>query len=117
MASRQVTINVSPAQSPRTFGPVDVPERFSQIEFRFGNWPQANRTLGVVFEISADGGTTWANFGGMNPTPGNRSVGRDGTTDAVVRFEIPDEMENVSLRAIATAAGGQVSSLVTITAT
>lgn len=116
MAARQFTINLSPAQGPRDFGPMDLPDRFDQLEFRFGNWPQAGRTLAVQFFVSIDGGATWQDLGSMNPTPGARGIGRDGTTDASVLLGLPDT-RNVSIKATAVAAGGVVSSLLTITAT
>lgn len=116
MASRQFTINLSAAQSPREFGPMAIPDRFDQLEFRFGNWAQANRTLAVQFFVSTDGEATWQSLGAMNPTPGARGVGRDGTTDASVVLSLPNT-QNVSVKASATAAGGVVSSLLTITAT
>lgn len=99
----------------RPFGPVSIPDGSNRFECRIGNWAQANRTLQLDFEMSLDGGQTWQYAGGMNATPGARSVGRDGTTDASCVLGMPP-VNGRQLRGTTTVVGGSISTLLTISA-
>lgn len=101
----------------QVYGPVAFANNLDVVDVRFSNWLQADRTLAVVVEMSFDGGVTWQRAGSMNPTPGARPVGRDGTTDC--SFMIFGSVGvNRQIRATVTVAGsGPISTQMTIRTT
>jgi hypothetical protein len=108
--------NVSIAVGTRTFGPVNIPDGLTGINIRFTNWPQATRTVAVLFEVSVDGGP-FQQFFNMNPFPGGRSIGRDGTADSAAFVGPLPTGVNRQARAITTVVGGTVVTTITITST
>jgi hypothetical protein len=108
--------NVSIPVGDRTFGPVDIPDGLTGISIRFSNWPQAARTLAVLFEVSVDGGP-FEQFFNMNPFGGGRSVGRDGTADSSAFVGPLPVGANRRGQATTTVVGGTVTTTITITST
>lgn len=108
--------NVSIPVGARTFGPVAIPDGLTGINIRFSNWPQATRTLAVLFEVSVNGGP-FQQFFGMNPFPGGRPVGRDGTTDSTAFVGPLPEGISRRCQATTTVVGGTVTTTITITST
>jgi hypothetical protein len=115
MASNQFPLSLTPAQSPRTFGPVNVPDNLTKVVVRIPTWPQADRFLQAEIDVSYDGGANWQDLVTQNPWPGGTTtVGKDGTTDSSVSVNMQPGT-NRQLRASVSAIGGQVSTLITIT--
>ncbi len=108
--------NVSIPTGTRTFGPVNIPDGLTGINLRFSNWAQTGRTLAVEFQVAVDSGP-FEQFFNMNPFPGGRSLGRDGTADASAFVGPLPEGVNRQGQAITTVAGGTVVTTVTITST
>lgn len=106
--------NVSIPVGTQTFGPVNIPDGLTGITIRFSNWAQVGRTLAVRFEVSVDGGP-FEQFFNMNPFPGGRSIGRDGTADASAFVGPLPPGINRRGQAVTTVAGGTVVSTITIT--
>lgn len=108
------TFPVSQPVGSRLYGPVTLADTITAIDVSLSNWPQSNRFAQVDTEMSFDDGATWQYTGGMNATPGGRSIGRNGT-DAC-QFVIGPMPTGVGrqLRATVLVTGGTVSCTMTI---
>lgn len=110
------TQTVTLAVGTRTFGPFSVPDNLTTITIRISNWPQTGRFLAFEFDLSTDGGVTFPMFVAMNPTPGGRPVGKDGTTDASVVVGPMPAVTGRLAQLITTVTGGSITTTVTVTA-
>jgi hypothetical protein len=113
MATFSFPVSMNP--STRAFGPVTITDDLNTLKIALANWPQSNRTLAFDIYISFDDGVTWNYQVGMNPTPGGRSIGRDGTTDCSVVVGPMASGVNRQLRADLTVVGGNISTTLTLT--
>lgn len=99
-------------------GPVNLEDGVDHLHVALSNWPQATRTVAIGTEISYDGGATWWYAGGLNPTGGNRDVGRDDTRDVSMDLDIPSAIgQPRKIRATLTVVGGPVTTTVKLETT
>lgn len=99
-------------------GPVNLEDGVNHLRIALSNWPQGNRIVSIDTEISYDGGATWTYSGGMNPTGGNREIGRDDTRDVSTELDIPPAIgQPRKIRATLTVVGGPVTTTVKLETT